>query len=263
MARPRGQTLQQRFGFLDDDLKMSSHDDIMTWLTEHIEQVIIELFWDSAWPADERRLVEQEAQAVVNQTAAALVLTEWQARAVLAEKIGLNTIHAADAVQRAAIERSIPDLIRASQQQAAEYRRRYTGLTLPPRPLFAVDKVVWELPLQTQSKFLVGFVDLYVAVRQPRLALTGYTYADRGTGLEVYRCASDPCTLRAVVSDHWQAMPVYFEVKATLPSAGELIRQIRMYQEYVQGEWVVVSPDDRHRRILEGQGIQFYQAPVR
>ena len=65
------------------------------------------------------------------------------------------------------------------------------------------------------------------------------------------------------MSDQWKLLPVYFEVKATLPSAGELIRQIRMYQEYVQGEWVVISPDDRHRRILESQGIQFYQAPVR
>jgi len=52
-------------------------------------------------------------------------------------------------------------------------------------------------------------------------------------------------------------MPVYFEVKATLSSAGELIRQIRMYQEYVQGEWVVVSPDNRHRGLLESQGILF------
>jgi hypothetical protein len=263
MARPRGQTLQQRFGFLDDDLKTPSHDEVMTWVTEHIEQVIIELFWDSEWPAEERRQMELEAQGIVNQTAAALVLTEWTARAALAEKIGLSTIHAADALQRAAIERSIPNLISASEQQAAEYRRSFTGLTLPPRPLFAVDKVVWELPLQTDGKFLVGFVDLYVEVRQPHLALTGYTYADRCTGLEIYRRASDPRTLRAVVSDHWKVMPVYLEVKAAMPSAGELIRQIRMYQEYVQGEWVVVSPDDRHRSILDSQGIQFYQAPRR
>lgn len=123
MARPRGQTLQQRFGFLDDDLKTSSHDEVMTWATEHVEQVIIELFWDSEWPVKARRLVELEAQGIVNQTAAALVLTEWTASAALAEKIGLSTLHAADAMQCAAIERSIPDLISASQQQAAENRR--------------------------------------------------------------------------------------------------------------------------------------------
>lgn len=47
MARPRGQILQQRSGFLDDDPKTSSHDELVTWLTEQIEPVIIELFWDS------------------------------------------------------------------------------------------------------------------------------------------------------------------------------------------------------------------------
>ena len=263
MARPRGQTLQQRFGFLDNDLKTSSHDEVMTWLTEHIEQVIIELFWDSDWPVEERQLLEQEARAIVDQTAAAMVLSEWEAREALARKIGLTAAYAADAVQRAAIERSIPDLMRASQQQAAEHRRRLTKLALPQRPLFAVDKVVWELPIQTDGKFIVGFVDLYVEVRQPRLALAGYTYAEGSTGTEGYRRAPDPSTLRAVVSDHWKLLQVYFEVKATLPSAGELIRQIRMYQEYVQGQWVVVSPDDRHRSILEGQGILFYKAPGR
>lgn len=189
MARPRGQTLQQRFGFLDDDLKTSSHDEVMTWLTEHIEQVIIELFWDSEWPVKERQLLEQEARAIVDQTAAAMFPSEWEAREALARKIGLSTIHAADAVQRAAIERSIPDLISASQQQAAEYRRRFIGLALPPRPLFAVEKVVWELPLQTDGKFMVGFVDLYAEVRQSRLALAGYTYAEGPTGAAGYRRA--------------------------------------------------------------------------
>jgi hypothetical protein len=58
-------------------------------------------------------------------------------------------------------------------------------------------------------------------------------------------------------------MQVYFEVKATMPSAGELIRQIHMYQEYVQGQWVVGSPDDRHRGILGSQGIEFYKASGR
>ena len=57
-------------------------------------------------------------------------------------------------------------------------------------------------------------------------------------------------------------MPVHFEIKATLPSAGELIRQIRMYQEYVQGQWVVVPPDNRHRGILESRGSSFTRRRV-
>jgi hypothetical protein len=50
---------------------------------------------------------------------------------------------------------------------------------------------------------------------------------------------------------------VFFEVKTTIPSLGELIRQIRMYQEYENGIWVVVSPDDTHSSRLEKQGIKF------
>ena len=45
--------------------------------------------------------MEQQALAVVNQTAAALVLSEWEAREALARKIGLTAAYAADAVQRA------------------------------------------------------------------------------------------------------------------------------------------------------------------
>jgi len=57
LARPRGQTLQQRFGFLDGNLKAPAHNEIMLWLTANIDWVIIELFWNSARPARKRREV--------------------------------------------------------------------------------------------------------------------------------------------------------------------------------------------------------------
>jgi hypothetical protein len=51
---------------------------------------------------------------------------------------------------------------------------------------------------------------------------------------------------------------VYFEVKTAIKSLGELIRQIRMYQEYVSsGIFVVVCPDDRYKEQLQRQGIAF------
>ncbi len=54
----------------------------------------------------------------------------------------------------------------------------------------------------------------------------------------------------------------YFEVKPTIPSLGEVIRQIRMYQTYTAGaEWWVVSPDARFKDQLESQGIKFLVVP--
>lgn len=37
MAAPKAQTLQQRFGFMDNDLKKPKHDDIILWLDKYIE----------------------------------------------------------------------------------------------------------------------------------------------------------------------------------------------------------------------------------
>lgn len=42
---------------------------------------------------------------------------------------------------------------------------------------------------------------------------------------------------------------------------GELIRQVRMYQEYVQGKWFVVSPDGKFKDQLATQGISFIKYP--
>ncbi|AQS93988.1 hypothetical protein BXQ17_07900 [Polaribacter sp. BM10] len=57
---------------------------------------------------------------------------------------------------------------------------------------------------------------------------------------------------------------VFIEVKTQIPSLGELIRQMRAYQSY---QWendrhtifIIVSPDDRHKEILNEQGFGFYK----
>lgn len=50
------------------------------------------------------------------------------------------------------------------------------------------------------------------------------------------------------------------EIKPVIRSAGELIRQLRQYENY---DWkvAVVSPDDRFRAIIEKQGFIFIKAP--
>lgn len=53
-----------------------------------------------------------------------------------------------------------------------------------------------------------------------------------------------------------------FEVRTEIPSVGELIRLVRMYQAHVHGTFYVVSPDDRFQNILHQQGIGFIKYPV-
>lgn len=54
---------------------------------------------------------------------------------------------------------------------------------------------------------------------------------------------------------------VLIEIKTQIPSLGELIRQMRAYQAYENGltDYLIVSPDDRHLKILNEQGFEFYK----
>ena len=52
-----------------------------------------------------------------------------------------------------------------------------------------------------------------------------------------------------------------FEIKVNIPSIGELIRQVRFYQAYMSKttRFVIVSPVDKYKELLLGQGIYFYK----
>lgn len=57
---------------------------------------------------------------------------------------------------------------------------------------------------------------------------------------------------------------IAFEVKTSIRSIGETIRQINTYRAHIRREtmFCIVSPDDRFRAILESQGILFVKAPA-
>lgn len=53
---------------------------------------------------------------------------------------------------------------------------------------------------------------------------------------------------------------IAIEIKTEIPNVGELLRQINFYRNYYSGpRWIVVSPDDRYKGIIEAQGIHFYK----
>jgi hypothetical protein len=102
-----------------------------------------------------------------------------------------------------------------------------------------ITQKTWEKPVMA-DKYIIGFVDLFA------FAHKGYSDSHTPTGYK--RCG------------------FCFEVKTTIPSLGELIRQIRMYKEYIHKkaeDWgyplfVIISPDARFADALRSQGIEFY-----
>lgn len=121
----------------------------------------------------------------------------------------------------------------------------------PPVPLPEIE-VVWEYPIR-DGKYIIGFVDMMVR------------YCS-GVRLEVVDVCDDH--LKRYYSEPHYRLPRWdttffagktklFEVKAAIPSLGEVIRQVRMYQVYEKGDYTIVSPDDRYKDALKEQGIGF------
>jgi len=100
----------------------------------------------------------------------------------------------------------------------------------------------WERPvIAGTNNFIVGYIDLWV----------------RMTG-------SCPTILdeRWIVTDN-RSIECAFEVKSRIPSLGEVIRQMRTYQQHaltsrmLENYWFIVCPDDRFAAPLKEQGIHF------
>ena len=100
-----------------------------------------------------------------------------------------------------------------------------------------------ESPIMDRT-FIVGFVDAIITVASPCL-----------------RCYADDHR----PAYHWdwsKAAEFYVEVKPSIPSFGEVLRQIRHYQAYCgSATMLVCSPDIRFKTHIEQQDIGFIVYP--
>jgi hypothetical protein len=100
----------------------------------------------------------------------------------------------------------------------------------------------WEYPIvkgSAQYKSIVGYIDMFVFID-----ILGKENADG-----------------SVIYD--KSYKLAFEVKSKIGSIGEVIRQIRQYQTFIRPDsFIIVSPDDRFKDLLESQGVLFVHCPA-
>ena len=88
--------------------------------------------------------------------------------------------------------------------------------------------IEWEYPITNGQKFTIGFIDMRVE-----------------------------CTA-CLAPGRWVQREFFFEVKSSIPSIGELMRQINLYRLHKpQGYFIVVSPDESAKEVLRSQHIHF------
>lgn len=118
----------------------------------------------------------------------------------------------------------------------------------------AIIRKVWECPIVDKT-FTIGFADM-------RLDYANCGVSHQAAKEALAQGANPPFTIENSSPLTWLLQRRYFEVKPSIPSLGEVIRQVRMYQTYTAGaEWWIVSPDARFREQIEAQGIKFLVVP--
>lgn len=221
-------TLQARFGFQDADLKTPMHDEMLLWLTDNLDRFGEKITgrpkgasWDPDYLA--RRVHEAQRQ-----------LDGWRE--------GLSDL------ERKHYQKQYQVLL-------ARLPDRISDIPVPEINAFEWKNITWEETIVSRS-YTIGFVDLAATLDwSPELHMgqlealpTGYFRPDWWVEL----------SWRARYSE---SDSFYFEIKSTIPSLGELVRQIRFYQTYARGHYVVVSPDARWEQPLASQGIGLIHYP--
>ena len=123
----------------------------------------------------------------------------------------------------------------------------------------------WEFPVTSQSssttgytssKNIIGFIDIKIRFKYSELSLTGIDFENKIVKDEIrWVQTTEKIDYTNGYTDGYNVYSVYLEIKTKIPSLGELFRQLKMYQVYIKGDFVVVCPDDKERKLIEDQGL--------
>lgn len=248
MAKPKARTLQQRFGFLDDDLKTPKHDEIMFWLDENSTEIIEALFECSDWSETVVDIFENRALKAVEQ------LKEEVQRSIDRNKeLDYDSLtHLKKAISNG--EHRLSEL------------NRFSSLGDPPKKQqLQTLRTIWEHPIVSEnykSSYTIGFVDFVHVYNEQTLMVKNLDFSPERFAPSGDKVPASYALVDGLLPEwhiDYSVINVFFEVKSTIPSFGELIRQVKMYQQHVNGLWVIVSPDDRFANAFPKEGIHFYK----
>jgi hypothetical protein len=242
MATPRNSsTLQSRFGFQDPDLITPQHDSIVLWLVNHAGEAVDRLRKHAVdlLPQQRKNILALKADVEqVRKRNQDEVEYQNQRRSLTQRDDGSQPDWVREQIERPTRE------LAATEGKLADLDERLRHL--PANHWVPVTEQVQlkrsEHPILS-GNYTIGFVDLYVATQRNELWLPCYQ--------QNYKLPEPrPIETRP---------GYYFEVKPQIRSFGELVRQLRMYESYIDKEarLAVVSPDTRFAAAISGEGFPF------
>jgi len=243
MSKPRASTIQQRFGFMDSDLKTPKHDEMMIWLDDNIVDVILSFRTKkipSEWPDEAEVNLRAKLNSCIDKE---LKRLKYRSERWNESQDELNDF--------------------------LEWSKSFSLGPIPSRPPISKQiRTKMEVPVISKSnsrhssKYIIGFIDLVATVTPVELKIKGMRWLPPGSDYSDEKLLYWPDIRWDIYYKLHDAVRLNFEVKTEIKSLGELLRQIRMYQEYTDGPFVVVCPDDKYQKQINQQGITFYKYEI-
>lgn len=252
MARKKLEIGQSQFGFPDEELKTSLHDEIVLWLKRNAKEIAIKLLsWQSTWPPDLPAKLESQLKATIEER-----------KCLLRDAIK----QLGDEIQTMQTKSHMSHWVH-TKCESLELKNRelisleaWTGLGEPPLPEIEVtSEMEWPIQRQRyQAVDIVGYADLVCYVRFTALRCSPPPYnpnlrqPELGVDVETYT--------RWKIEWH-RAGNFAFDAKGEIRSLGELIKQFKTYEVYSKMPFYVVSPDARFANEISDEGFGFIKYP--
>ena len=209
--------------FPDEDIKQPKHDDIMFWLDKNINSITEEIL-----PKDISKYINKYDKENIN-----------------------NKINQAkEYFRRIGTEESIENIKKLDNLNL--FNKEYIR-TVPVN----IEFKKWEFPVtigEEKYKRIIGFVDMLIGFNFPTYHYLQGIVEEQKYG-EIVKCRLEKTIC---LNFHSRYKTIAFEVKTTIDSVGELIRQINYYRNVLRETiFVVVSENDKYKDILKDQKIGF------
>tara|TARA_R110002124_G_scaffold106808_2_gene258952 strand:+ start:2805 stop:3656 length:852 start_codon:yes stop_codon:yes gene_type:complete len=278
MAKPKAKTLQQRLGFFDDDLKKPEHDDIIKWTDNNMESILFKLYNLENWSDKAKSDLIEKVENIISKD-------------LSNEKDSLKKLKSEFNRLSKSLKEDKEDLVKEPDnswkkdridRQEKEYKEQKTkiekseqkiiyletfkglGSDLPKRNKPRITERTWEYTVTNQShnrntgyksaKNIIGFVDMKVNFIFNKLTVTGIDFEEEKVTGKIEWTQTEK---RYPYSNELLNHNVFIEVKTQITTLGELFRQLNTYKEYLQGDFLVVCPDDTEKETIENQGFRF------
>ena len=235
---------QQQFGFPDEDLRTSLHDQIVFWLKKSAHEISKKLIgwtdnWDEKFLEVERTRLDQDVENRKKRLQIDLSQENpW----------GYDDRNPLNHQDKAARLNSMRDHL--------ALLKSWTGLGEPPPRQIEVSSK-GEVPIKRErykTFDIIGYADIVFSICISRLNATSFPTNQFGNPM----LGTDTLGWRCYLADPFI---VAFDAKTTIPSFGQILRDLNTYREFRDWPFVVVSPETAFAKELADEGFGFIQYP--